>query len=142
MKTICYGTTSDLERGEDRVEVSDHVAVHPHSRVAVEGRRSPGDHGDVPTTPQRDRWEAGDGMDLEGRADAEHQVGSSRQRLRLRHRVGREELAEEHDVGLHRPGARRAPSGALLIEEAIDLSELKLRAAPLAARGANRAVHL
>ena len=41
------------------------------------------------------------GIDLERGADAEHQVGARGEGLGLGHRLGRKQLAEEDDVGLH-----------------------------------------
>ncbi len=95
-----------------------------------------------PPPAQGDRGQPGDRVDLERGADAEHQVRPRGQRLRLGHRVGRQELAEKHHIGLHRTGAIRAARGAVLAEQAVHVLEGEPRPAPLAAGGTDRAVHL
>ena len=94
-----------LERGEERLELGDDVAVELDGRAVVPRRRALRDDRDGAAGGARDARQLGDRVDLERGADAEQHVGARGQRVGALQRVLGQPLAEQHDVGLQRLAA-------------------------------------
>src|SRR5436190_9847261 len=109
--------------GEHGVELVDDVALELDLSVAIVRCRALRDQHQPAAALERDARESGNRMDLERRADRDHQVGGRRQLVCAPQRVFGEEFPEEDDVGLERRDAggalRRA--GRILLDHRDDL---------------------
>ena len=101
-----------------RTAASESKGVGP---IVITAIRPPASHGH--------RGQAGDRIDLQRGADAEHQIGTGGERFGLRHRLGGKQLAEQDDVGLHVPAALESRSPRRIRTKRPSTSSLGYRAA-------------
>jgi hypothetical protein len=97
---------SHVQRRKHSGEVVDHIAVHADRGVGVIRGRALGDDRDLAAGIEGQGRQAGNGIDLERGADAQHQIRLDGETARLLHRALRQQLAERDDIRLHLPAQR------------------------------------